>query len=251
MNNYAVEVENLSIKFGDHQALENLTLHVPKNSFVAIVGPNGAGKTTFLKVLLGLMRPTSGKVEIYNKTPEKVPPDWIGYVPQFKTMDRSFPALAIELVITGLKLRWPWRMHKAESQQALTAMEQVGAAHLAQRSLGRLSGGELQRVCLARTIVRQPRLVMLDEPATGIDAVGEADMYRLLEAYQKDTGATLLMITHDWHAVTHHANLVLLINRKQISFGPPKKALQEDNLRMAYGHIGHKHELKFLVDSYD
>ena len=164
-------------------------------------------------------------------------------------MDRSFPALSIELVYTGLSRRWPWRLHKKDREKALTAMELVGAAHLAKRPVGRLSGGELQRVCLARTIARQPKLVMLDEPATGIDAVGEADMYRLLEEYQKNSGATLLIITHDWHAATHHADRVLLLNSRQISFGPPSKALNEDNLRIAYGHIGHEHELKFLVNN--
>jgi len=163
-----------------------------------------------------------------------------------KTMDRSFPALSIELVLTGLTPRWPWRIQKSGYQKALVALEQVGAAHLARRPVGRLSGGELQRICLARSIVRQPQLVMLDEPATGIDAVGEADMYRRLEAYQKKSGATILMITHDWHTATHHANHVLLLNQKQISFGPPEVALSEDFLRMAFGHIGHEHQLKFL-----
>ena len=92
---------------------------------------------------------------------------------------------------------------------------------------------------------------MLDEPATGIDAVGEADMYRMLEDYQQDSSATLLMITHDWHVATHHADHVLLLNCKQISFGIPQEALNEDCLREAFGHIGHKHDLKFLVRKND
>jgi len=249
MNDYAVEVENLAVTFGDHVALSGLSLKVSPNQFVAIVGPNGAGKSTFLKVLLGLIIPTSGDVKIFNKQPQSVDPNWVGYVPQFKTMDRSFPALAIELVYTGLSRRWPWNLGKNERQKALEALAQVGAAHLAERPMGHLSGGELQRICLARSIVRKPKLLMLDEPATGIDTIGEEDMYRMLEAYQNESGAALLMITHDWHAVTHHADHVLLLNRKQISFGPPSKALQEDNLRKAYGHIGHQHALKFLVNS--
>ena len=249
MNDFAVEVNNLSVKFEDHIALSDLSMQIPKNSFVAIVGPNGAGKSTFLKVLLGLIRPTTGQVKIFGKTPQQVDPNLIGYVPQFKTMDRTFPAVSIELVYTGLSRKWPWRLNQDSTKKACQALDQVGAAHLAHRPIGKLSGGELQRVCLARSIVRQPELLMLDEPATGIDTIGEEDMYRMLEAYQKESNATVMMITHDWHAVTHHANYVLLLNRKQISFGPPSKALQEDNLRMAYGHIGHKHALKFLVNS--
>jgi len=250
MTEPAVEVENLSIKFEDHLALSGLSLQIPQKSFVAIVGPNGAGKSTFLKVLLGLVLPTTGKVKIFGKPPLRVDPNLIGYVPQFKTMDRSFPALSIELVYTGLTRNWPWRLNKNTREKVFKALEQVGAAHLAMRPIGRLSGGELQRVCLARSIVRQPKLLMLDEPATGIDAIGEEDMYRMLEVYQKQSGATLMMITHDWHAATHHADYVLLLNRKQISFGTPAKALKEDNLRLAYGHIGHEHALKFLVNSH-
>lgn len=242
-----VKVNNVSVRFGDFLALDGLTLDVPRNAFVAIVGPNGAGKTTFLKVLLGLVQPTKGEVKLFNKDPQKLDPGRIGYVPQMKTMDRSFPALAIELVYTGIKRKWPWQMGSADRLKAMESLEKVGASHLAERPLGRLSGGELQRVCLARSIVREPKLVMLDEPATGIDTVGEEDMYRMLERYQKESGATLLMITHDWHTATHHADYVLLLNRKQISYGIPSEALAEDNLRRAFGHIGHKHELKFLV----
>ncbi len=249
MTQFAVEVKNLSVKFEDHVALSELFMQISKNAFVAIVGPNGAGKSTFLKVLLGLIKPTTGEVKIFGKTPQQVDPNLIGYVPQFKTMDRSFPALSIELVYTGLSRKWPWRLSKDARKKACLALEQVGAAHLATRPIGRLSGGEIQRVCLARSIVRQPEILMLDEPATGIDAIGEEDMYRMLEAYQNESEATIMMITHDWHAVTHHADYVLLLNRKQISFGTPEKALKEDNLRLAYGHVGHKHALKFLVNS--
>ncbi|MDZ7339096.1 MAG: metal ABC transporter ATP-binding protein [candidate division KSB1 bacterium] len=251
MTKTAIEVEGLGVRFGEHVALSNVTLTIPENAFVAIVGPNGGGKSTLLKVLLGLLPPSTGTVRIWGRSPEEVPPEWIGYVPQVKTMDRSFPALSVELVMTGLIRRWPWRSARRVRQEAMAALERVGAAHLAQRPLAKLSGGELQRVCLARSMVRRPRLVMLDEPATGIDAIGEADMYYMLEAYQQDSGATLLMVTHDWHAATHHADLVLLLNRAQISFGPPRQALHEDNLRAAFGHIGHAHELKFLMESHE
>lgn len=249
MTDVPVEVKNLSVKFEDHIALSDLSMQIPHNAFVAIVGPNGAGKSTFLKILLGLVKPTTGQVRIFGKTPQQVDPNIIGYVPQFKTMDRTFPALSIELVYTGISRKWPWQLNKDARKKACQALEQVGAAHLATRPIGKLSGGELQRVCLARSIVRQPELLMLDEPATGVDAIGEEDMYRMLENYQNISGATILMITHDWHAVTHHADYVLLLNRKQISFGSPGEALQEDNLRLAYGHIGHDHALKFLVNA--
>ncbi|GAB4329374.1 MAG: ABC transporter ATP-binding protein [Calditrichia bacterium] len=246
-----VKVENLCVCFGDHLALQDVTLQLDKGDFLAVVGPNGAGKSTFLKVLLGLVRPSKGIVKIMGVDPEEVDPGLIGYVPQVKTMDRTFPSLSLELVMTGLNSRWPWRMKKEQKEKALAALKLVGAAHLAERSISKLSGGELQRVCLARSIVREPQLIMLDEPATGIDAVGEADLYLQLERYQKKTDATIIMITHDWHAAMHHANKVLLLNKKMIAYGKPSEVLNEAHLRRAFGHVGHTHHLKFLEGSHD
>ena len=237
----ALETRDLTVRFGDHLALEGVTLSVPSGAFVAIVGPNGAGKSTFLKVLLGLVRPTAGTVRVFGRPPERVDPRLVGYVPQFKTLDRTFPALAEELVASGLRRAWPGRLTPAERARVRSALERVGADQLMGRAVSRFSGGELQRVYLARAFVRRPRLVMLDEPATGIDVLGEADMYRLLEDYQKETGATLLMITHDWEAAYHHASHVIVLNRRLVGFGPPERALSERCLREAFGHVGHAH----------
>uniref|UniRef100_A0A7V2ZM63 Metal ABC transporter ATP-binding protein n=1 Tax=Ignavibacterium album TaxID=591197 RepID=A0A7V2ZM63_9BACT len=240
----AVEVKNLSLSYGDIKILENLNFSVPENSFVSIVGPNGAGKTTLMKILLGLIKDYTGEIKIFEKKPDEINPQMIGYVPQIKTMDRNFPALAIELVASGLLRKWPWSVGGKEKDNSLKALSLVKAEHLAYRPLAELSGGELQRVCLARSIVRNPKLVVLDEPATGIDAIGEADLYNLLEKYQQNSKATVLMITHDWHVAHHHSDFVLLLNRKQVSFGSPEDALSEVNLRTAFGHIGHEHKVK-------
>jgi zinc transport system ATP-binding protein len=235
---YAVEVEQLSVRFGDHLALEDVTLAMREGAFVAIVGPNGSGKTTFLKVLLGLQRPTAGRVRLFGEPPGRMRPHEVGYLPQIKTLDRRFPALALELVMTGLRPRWPWRLPRPERERAFQALEQVGVRHLADRPLGRLSGGELQRVYLARSLIRRPRLLVLDEPATGVDVVGEADLYQLLEAYQRESGATILMVTQHLDAAHEHADEVLLLNHRRISFGPPATALSEESLRRAFRHVG-------------
>jgi len=241
MSDSAVSVTGLSVRYGDFIALDELTFDIPVHSFVAIFGPNGAGKSTFFKLLLGLVTPASGTSLLFGKNSRTIPPEWLAYVPQVKTLDRSFPALALELVLSGLKMNWSWNRNKQELHLCHRALEQVGAGHLAAQPLSNLSGGELQRVFLARSIVRHPRLIMLDEPATGIDTVGESDMYKLLEKIQQESRCTVLMITHDWHAATQHADLVLLLNKKQISYGKPEQVLTEANLRLAFGHMGHKH----------
>ncbi len=240
----AVEVKNLSLSYGDIKVLEDLNFSIPENAFVSIVGPNGAGKTTLMKILLGLIKVDLGEVKIFGKHPDEIDPQLIGYVPQIKTMDRNFPALAIELVASGLLRKWPWSVKGVDKENSIKALEMVKAEHLALRPITELSGGELQRVCLARSIVRNPKLVVLDEPATGIDAIGEADLYNLLEKYQQNSKATVLMITHDWHVAHHHSDFVLLLNRKQVSFGHPEEALSEQNLRTAFGHIGHEHKIR-------
>lgn len=247
----AVNIEQYSVCFGEFQALQNVSLQVPEGAFVAIVGPNGAGKSTLLKALLGLERgsmrdgPTqvTGRIRVLGHPPREVPPGWVGYVPQVKGFDRSFPALAIEAVVSGLRRHWPFWIGREERQQAAQVLEKVGALHLSDRRLGRLSGGELQRVYLARSLIRRPRLLLLDEPATGVDVVGEADLYRHLETYQRESGATVMMITHDWEAAQHHASAVLLINRRVIGYGPPAEVMCHECLAQAFGHVGHSHGL--------
>ena len=243
MNVSAIEIADLSVRFGEHQALDGISIEVEPGSFVAVIGPNGSGKSTLLKVLLGLVKPSEGRVRLFRRIPQDVPPEWIGYVPQVKTFDRTFPALSIELVATGIRSRWPGRLRPGDRTEALAALGQVGVAHLAFRPSGRLSGGELQRVYLARALVRRPRVVILDEPATGIDVAAEADVYRLLDTYHREAGATIVMATHDLLAAHNHATHVLLVSQRQIAFGPPDVALAETHIRRAFSHTGHPHAL--------
>lgn len=231
------------MRFGEVEPLRGVSFSVPEGAFAAVVGPNGAGKSTLFKVLLGLL-PFQGEVHLFGRPPREVDPGLLGYVPQIKTFDRSFPALSLELVVSGIRRAWPFRVTREERARALEVLEEVGALELAERPLGRLSGGQLQRVFLARALVKRPKLLLLDEPATGIDPLGEQDLYRLLEAYQARSGATVLMITHDWEAAFHHATHVLVLNREVIGFGPPERALSEECLRRAFGHLGHAHAIR-------
>ena len=119
-------------------------------------------------------------------------------------------------------------------------MESTGVADIAARPIAVLSGGELQRVYLARSLVRKPRLLVLDEPGAGMDLAGEAEMYHILEHYQRASGATVFMITHDWEGARTHATHVLLLDRALVGFGPPKDVAAEENLLRVFGFAGHK-----------
>jgi len=236
----ALELLHVTVRRGEVEVLRDVSLRLPERRLLAIIGPNGAGKSTLVKTLLGLVEPLRGQVRVFGRPPG-ADPVAIGYVPQLKTFDRSFPATALELVVSGLRRSWPARIRPRERDAACEALARVGAQRLTDRPLARLSGGELQRAFLARALVRRPRLVILDEPATGVDFLAEHDLNRLLEAYQRDADATVVMVTHDLAAARHHADQVAVLNRTLIGFGPPERALSASCLERAYGHVGHGH----------
>ncbi len=241
----ALHVHHVDVRFGDATVLDDVDFDLPAGEFLAIVGPNGAGKTTLVKTILGLVRPARGHAAVFGRDAGDEP-ERLGYVPQIKTFDRTFPATALELVVSGLRRSWPIRVRAAERRTAEDALERVGAADLCDRPLARLSGGELQRVYLARAFVRAPDLLILDEPATGVDVLAEHDLYHLLEDYQRDQGATVAMITHDLAAARHHASSVIVLNRRIYGFGAPEDVLHEACLKRAYGHHGHAHSVLVL-----
>ena len=238
----ALHIHHVSVRFGEVEALQDVSFDLTRGEFLAVVGPNGAGKSTLVKVALGLIKPNKGHAALFGTDAGKSP-ERIGYVPQLKTFDRSFPATALELVVSGLRRRWPAWIKREERERASVALAQVGAEGLLSRPLAKLSGGELQRAFLARALVRKPDLVLLDEPATGVDFLAEHDLYDLLERYQTETGATVAMITHDLSAARYHASKVIVLNRRLHGFGLPQEVLCERCLKDAYGHVGHAHEI--------
>ncbi|MDP7640022.1 MAG: metal ABC transporter ATP-binding protein, partial [Candidatus Hydrogenedentes bacterium] len=234
MSEPAVSFDDVAVRFGSYDALRRVSFDVDPGGFVAIIGPNGAGKSTLLNVLLGVQAFSAGSIKVFGGPPSAFPPGDLGYVPQLKTLDRSFPAVALELVVTGLRRGWPWRIRAEERATAMRALERCGVGHAAKRSIAALSGGELQRVYLARSLVRPARLLILDEPAAGMDVSGEADMYHLLDDYQGETGATILMVTHDWEGARVHASDVLLLNRGVAAYGPSAEVATEARLMDAF-----------------
>ncbi|MFO8150025.1 MAG: ABC transporter ATP-binding protein [Trueperaceae bacterium] len=240
----ALHVHDVSVRFGDALVLDDVRFDLEPGHFLAIVGPNGAGKSTLVKVALGLITPQRGHAAIFGHDAGDAP-ERIGYVPQLKTFDRTFPATAVELVVSGIRRQWPVRVAQAERARAMAALVDVGAEGLADRPLARLSGGELQRAFLARALVREPDLVLLDEPATGVDFLAEHDLYDLLERYQARRGATVAMVTHDLAAARFHASRVLVLNRRLHGYGLPEDVLCDECLHEAFGHVGHRHAVAF------
>lgn len=236
-------VSGLEVQYGGHAALDDISFEAGAGDFVAVVGPNGGGKTSLIRVLLGLVTPDRGSVTTFGGPPSSVEPGLVGYVPQVKRLDRTFPARAIDLVLTAVDQRWPFWVQSDERERALAALRRVGAEAWADRALEHLSGGELQRVYLARSLARMPQLILLDEPATGIDVAGASDLYDVLENDQRERDTTIIMVTHDWNAAYHHATHVLLLDGRQLGFGDPESVLTDEGLRDAFGHTGHAHAM--------
>ncbi len=242
---YAITIENLTINYGEKVAVDNLNVSFEKDKFIAIVGPNGSGKSSLLKAITGLIKCSTGKISIEGISNSKDRSQVIGYVPQIKTLDRNFPAKALELVASGYKKSWPGRISNEVKDIAIEALKVIGAENLADKQLSEMSGGELQKVYLARALVKKPKILLLDEPATGIDMVCEHSLNHIIEEYKSENSATVVMVTHDWSSAYYHANNVLLLNKKKVYYGAAKEAFDNANLQLAFSHPGHKHNVEF------
>lgn len=226
------DTDSLTVVLGDRTVLEDVTLSVEEGEIVAVIGPNGAGKTTLLKAALGLLPIRSGSVRLFEKPLGALGPerDRLGYVPQHLELDRAIPVTVRELVGINTPPRY-------FSRPALRkALAEVDAERLADRLVGELSGGEMQRVMIAMTLLRDPRLLFLDEPATGIDREGERMFYDVLESLRRSRSLTVVMVSHDISVVYRYASRVLCINRRLMCQGPPGEILRDETLEGLYGH---------------
>jgi zinc transport system ATP-binding protein len=228
-----LEVYDLGVSLGGRWALEGVSLSVDEGELVALIGPNGAGKTTLLRVVLGLIPYQRGEVRVLGKPPAKLTPadrKLIGYVPQALQFDRTMPLLVSELLRAILGEAFSRR---AMLQHVLHA---VDAAHLLDREVRVLSGGELQRVVIAAALALEPRLLLLDEPATGIDVGVRLQFYDLIEEQRRQRGVGALIVSHDLSIVSRYATRVVCIHHRLICTGTPQEVLQMPLLEELYGH---------------
>lgn len=214
----ALDVRNVSVAFDGRVVLDDVSFHVPVGEFLCLSGPNGAGKSTLLKCVLGLRRPDRGAILVAGEAPH-LGRRRVGYVPQRKTFDRDFPATALDVVVANLRGRWPMRIRAHERERAMAALERTGAAKLAAARMGDLSGGETQRVFLARALVTKPELIVLDEPTAGVDVGGRAAIVELMaEIAQSETVAAVL-VTHNLQAIARCAERILYLERSVRAWG--------------------------------
>jgi zinc transport system ATP-binding protein len=215
-----IEAENLSFAYGKTPVLEDITLRIEAGEFVAVIGPNGGGKSTFLKLILGLLQPASGMLRVMGTEPGKASPK-IGYVPQDITPNRGFPVSVLEIVQMGLLGRKNilFRHTKAETDKAMEALKKVGMEAFASRRIDDLSGGQLQRVFIARALVSDPKVLILDEPTSNIDSRGEQAIYDLLKKLNDEI--TIIVVSHDISFLLDYAEKIVFLNRRMTLHDAP------------------------------
>jgi zinc transport system ATP-binding protein len=211
MRELAISIENITVLFGENEALDNISLAIEKNDFLGIIGPNGAGKTTLLKVILGMIKPDKGRISILGGTPADNR-KYIGYIPQHSQFDPDFPINAFDVVLMGRfgKRGIARKYTKADLKATEQALDKVGMLTLKNRQIGKLSGGEQQRVFIARALVSDPQILLLDEPTASIDVKSQTDFYDLLEESKQKM--TIILVSHDIGVMSVYVDKVACLN---------------------------------------
>jgi zinc transport system ATP-binding protein len=235
-----VELRDICVRFANGvMALDGITLDVNNLDLIALIGPNGAGKSTLLKVILGLIKPTSGSIKLFGSEDLTQNLKYVGYVPQSaQARDPNLPFTVFETVMLG---RTPQAglLHRVDTNDKRKVEETLklyGILDLKDRRIGQLSGGQAQRVFLAKAMVVEPKLLLLDEPTSGVDTTSKAEFYSTLERLNKEKGITVILSSHDVGVITKIANRVLCINRAQFFCGENADFRASAELHKVYGH---------------
>jgi len=215
-----VIAENLSVHYGRAPVLHDINLTISDGEIVTVIGPNGSGKTTLMRALIGAVRPQSGRIILKEGTT-------IGYVPQKLSIDQTMP-----LNVSGF-LNLPRRRTGDVTQKALI---RVGLEGFEARQIADLSGGQLQRVLLARALMREPDILILDEPTSGLDQPGIASFYALIASVRAEMGCAILMVSHDLHVVMSASDRVICLNGHVCCHGTPEAVSEAPEYQELFGH---------------
>ena len=229
-----IEIENLTVTYKDTLALDNINVTLSKSKIIGIVGPNGAGKSTLIKAVLNII-PSKGIIKIDNKL-SKDQLGSVAYVEQKINIDYNFPIKVRECVSLGIypKIGLFKNLNKSDWQKVDEALKLVGLEEFSNRQISELSGGQFQRVLMARCLVQEAKYIFLDEPFVGIDSVSEEIIMNTLRKL-RDNGHTILIVHHDLRKVHAYFDEVLLLNKKLISYGSTKETFTRENLTNTYG----------------
>jgi zinc transport system ATP-binding protein len=245
-----IELKNVNFSYNRKLVLENISFEVRVGDYIGIIGPNGGGKTSLLNIILGLKKPESGQVMVFGKKIEELNGERarIGYVPQrLSELDDNFPGTVREIVESG-RTALNGLFHKfsrgdKEAVEKAMAVAEVG--QFRNKLINDLSGGERQRVMIARALAGEPKVLILDEPTTGVDINSQEQFYKFLADLNRNQGLTVIFVSHDIDVITKEVQSLLLLNKKVICFGPAKGLITKDYLAELYGEKinfpNHKH----------
>lgn len=242
-NGSIIKIEKMRFAYyNEIPVLEDVNLEILANRSACIVGPNGGGKTTLLKLILGLLHPTSGKIEVFGSTPEKARTK-IGYVPQYTAFDPMFPVSVMDVALMGRMEKHRFGFYsKADREKVLEIFDEIGASNLKDRSFSELSGGQRQRILIARALVSDPGLLLLDEPTANIDPAVEEQIFDILRKLENKL--TILTVTHDLGFVSSIFQTAICVNRKIVIH--PTSQMTGERIQEIYGRkirmIHHDHD---------
>ena len=235
-----ITAKNVSKAYGDTTVVENVTFTINKGSVTSVIGPNGAGKSTLAKIMMGLIQPTNGMVTINGKTPRDARTS-IGYVPQRFIYNPKVPITVQEFLMLSLHVAG---QHKREKTEIIEKrFSDVGITGVMDKQLHQLSGGQLQRILIARALLTDKKLLIMDEPVAGVDIEGRKSIYELLKDLNQKHGMTVIIISHELDVVFNYSDQVICINRRMLCHGKPQEALTEKIMNEMYGmrHQAHYH----------
>ncbi|MEI8003056.1 MAG: metal ABC transporter ATP-binding protein [Methanothrix sp.] len=234
MNENIVSISDLWVYREKHAVLENINLELQASDFLGLIGPNGGGKSTLLKAMLGLIKPDRGSIALFGLPPAAAR-NRVGYMPQKTVFDQSFPVKVLDVVLMGRYSRTGLlhRYGPLDRKAALQALAAVGMEDRALREIGALSGGEQQRVFVARSLVSDPKLLLLDEPTAGVDSAQQTDFYDLLCHLNRDRGIAIVLVSHDVTAISKYVNKIACLNQRL--YYHDSKELSNEDIEKAYG----------------